>query len=119
MPTTTTPRPSTVVSFEEWNGREQAHDARAARYTRDHLRRRKAGEHHEVFDFLFEYYPVRASHLHRYSPGVGVALEHPAGFEPAQAKWKWFVGDTQHTWVDHQGFVAAKANTLAYILDLL
>lgn len=119
MPTTLTPRPATVLPFEQWKQREQAHDARAAQYTKEHLRRRKAGEHHEVFDFLFEYYPVRASHLHRFSPGVGVALEHPEGARPTQAQWKWFVGDARHTWVDHQGFVEAKANTLAYILRLL
>lgn len=119
MPTTVTPRPVNVVSFEEWKQREQAHDARAAEFTRDHLRRRKAGEHHEVFDFLFEYYPVRASHLHRYSPGVEVALEHPADKLPAQAQWKWFVSDAGCTWVDHAAFVEAKANTLAYIRDLL
>lgn len=36
---------------------------------------RHPGSYHPVYDFLFEYYPVRPSHLRRWHPGAGVGLE--------------------------------------------
>jgi hypothetical protein len=37
-----------------------------------------------VYDFLFDYYPFRPSHLKRWSPGIGVTLE---GATPDQLDW--------------------------------
>ena len=34
-----------------------------------------------VYDFLFEYYPFRPSHLKRWSPGIGVTLQDASGDE--------------------------------------
>ncbi|VTQ80764.1 Uncharacterised protein [Corynebacterium pseudotuberculosis] len=62
------------------------HHARS--YTDDHLLRRKTGAKHPVFDFLFEYYPVRIAHLERWHPGFGVHLIHEKDRLPPQAQWK-------------------------------
>lgn len=41
-----------------------------------------------MYDFLFEYYPFRPSHLVRWSPGAGVVL---AGAEPGELDWAgWY-----------------------------
>ncbi|AMA00112.1 hypothetical protein [Corynebacterium glutamicum] len=53
----------------------RAHHARADSFTKDHLKRRQAHIKHPVFDFLFEYYPVRVAHLKTWHPGIGVFLE--------------------------------------------
>lgn len=37
-----------------------------------------------VYDFLFNYYPFRPSHLKRWSPGIGVTLE---GAKPDELDW--------------------------------
>ncbi|QPK80162.1 3-methyladenine DNA glycosylase [Corynebacterium lizhenjunii] len=54
-----------------WRERQEAHEAAAD----DRLSRfRHPGSYHPVYDFLFEYYPVRPSHLRRWHPGFGVAV---------------------------------------------
>lgn len=59
---------------EEWRRAIATHQARASRFTEPHLARRTRGERHPVWDFLFEYYPVRASALSRWHPGLGIML---------------------------------------------
>ena len=59
---------------EVWQVRQAAHLERARRYTVPHRQRRTRGEKHPVWDFLFEYYPVRASQLERWHPGLGFLL---------------------------------------------
>lgn len=60
-----------VLDPATWHAAQEAHEQRAdallARY-------RFPGEKHPVFDFLFNYYPVRPKHLRQWHPGVGVAL---------------------------------------------
>ncbi len=46
-----------------------------APFVEEHMARRQRGEKHPVWDFLFEYYPFKASLPLRFSPGVGVELE--------------------------------------------
>ncbi|HMP17615.1 MAG TPA: 3-methyladenine DNA glycosylase [Gemmatales bacterium] len=58
-----------------WQGESEAHRARVGVWTKDRLHRGRSGRKHPVYDFLFEYYAFRPSHLERYSPGLGVFLE--------------------------------------------
>ena len=78
--------------LDDWRDRMAAHEARADTLTRDHLARRQHHEKHPVYDFLFEYYPVRPSHLRRWHPGLGRVLP---GRTP-HAEWRdyHFDGDT-------------------------
>ncbi|GAB2514451.1 hypothetical protein CATRI_06255 [Corynebacterium atrinae] len=64
-----------ILDTATWHARQEAHITRAEALTRDHLERRRRNVKHPVFDFLFEYYPVRPAHLRRWHPGHGLALE--------------------------------------------
>lgn len=46
-------------SREAWQGAVEKHLLRAQRHTVPHRERRTRGEHHPVWDFLFDYYPLR------------------------------------------------------------
>lgn len=105
-----------VLDESTWRERAAAHDARAGEFTRDHLARRARGEKHPVFDFLFDYYPVRPSHLHRWHPGVGVAL---AGDAP-QRGWRDYTElDDGTVAADVGGFLARHGHALSRIRRLL
>lgn len=65
---------TTSLAPPTWRAAIAEHEARAGIYTRPHLARRTRGERHPVWDFLFEYYPVRTSQLSRWHPGWGTLL---------------------------------------------
>jgi hypothetical protein len=67
--------PVETLSPAVWRRRAAAHTARLAPYVEPHLARRRAGEQHPVYDFLFSYYSQRPARLLRWHPGYGVALE--------------------------------------------
>lgn len=77
---------TTTLQPEEYLARIREHERRAAPWADARAARRARGEYHPVWDFLFEYYPVRPSHLKRWHPGVGVTLAHAA--ETVQASWR-------------------------------
>ena len=58
----------------EWMAAQEAHARRAAAWVEPHLARRSAGRAHPVWDFLFDYYRLRPTHLARWNPGLGTAL---------------------------------------------
>lgn len=101
--------------LEHWAARMAAHEARADALTRDHLARRQRHEKHPVLDFLFEYYPVRPSHMRRWHPGLGTALP---GRTP-HAQWRAYIFDGSVTTVDVDSFWERRGGTLLYIRDLL
>lgn len=95
----------------------RAHEARAVAFTEAHLLRRQAHVKHPVFDFLFEYYPVRPAHLKAWHPGIGV---HLAGAAP-HAEWRYYtlIDDRPTVGVDLEAFMARRGNAVDYIHDLL
>ncbi|MDO5670587.1 MAG: 3-methyladenine DNA glycosylase [Corynebacterium sp.] len=100
---------------DEWRERMTAHEARADALTADHLARRRRHEKHPVYDFLFEYYPIRPSHLRRWHPGLGCALP---GRTP-HADWRDYHFDGTTTAVDAPGLWQRRGESLTYIRDLL
>ena len=80
---------TTTLQPEEYLARIREHEQRAAPWADVRAARRAHGEYHPVWDFLFEYYPVRPSHLKRWHPGVGVALAQAA--DTPQASWRDYV----------------------------
>jgi len=72
-----TPAPyiETTLSEAAWTAAQQAHEARLRPVLAPYLEARSRGEKNPVLDFLFEYYAFRPSHLLRWSPGLGIALE--------------------------------------------
>ncbi|MBO0675982.1 3-methyladenine DNA glycosylase [Mycolicibacterium sp. S2-37] len=61
-----------------WTRREGAHAERVDAFCAPHLARRRTGENHPVWDFLFTYYSLRPRQLRRWHPGFGVTLGGPA-----------------------------------------
>lgn len=104
-----------ILDPAEWTRRRDAHRARAEELVAGHLTRRARGEKHPVFDFLFEYYPIRPAHLKRWHPGFGVAL---AG-QPEQENWRDYhrTGDT--VGVDVAGYLSRRGDSVDYIRELL
>lgn len=101
-----------VLSTADWTARMDEHERRAA----DRLERfRHPGSYHPVFDFLFEYYPVRPSHLKRWHPGIGTALEGDA----PQASWRDYRETADGITVDVESYMQRRGSSVDYIVDLL
>ena len=63
------------LTRSEWEARRAAHVERVSAWADDRVSRASRDVPNPVYDFLFEYYPFRPSHLKRWSPGIGVTLE--------------------------------------------
>ncbi|MCP2031067.1 hypothetical protein L1277_001158 [Okibacterium sp. HSC-33S16] len=117
MPTLSLPAVE-LLSRADWQAQERAHAERADARTADWRARVQRGEKHPVEDFLFTYYPVKPSHLRRWHPGAGVALE--AAGEEERADWRWYETDAMGTvTVTTAAFLTAKSASVDFIEKLL
>jgi len=83
--TTLSPQaPTTRLSADIWQGRRAAHRQRMGPWVADRQLRSGKQAKHPVYDFLFEYYGLRPSHLLRWSPGADVVLENAT---PEDVDW--------------------------------
>ncbi|WP_018295468.1 hypothetical protein [Corynebacterium lubricantis] len=107
-----------VLEPQQWQVLIEEHHARAAQWVEPHLARRARGENHPVWDFLFEYYSLRPSHLYRWSPGMDTCLLEAQ--ELPQAQWRDYLLDENNSLsVDGAGFLARRRDGLEKILDIL
>ncbi|MDO4911178.1 MAG: 3-methyladenine DNA glycosylase [Corynebacterium sp.] len=104
-----------VYSTQEVEDRIAAHQARAEKYTAAHVERRFRHEKHPVFDFLFDYYPIKPAQLAKWHPGVGAAI--PAPNE--RANWRFYKTEDGLISLDVEAWWQARGNTAEYIADLL
>lgn len=103
---------TTVLTPAQWRSAMSAHEARAD----DRLARfRHPGSYHPVYDFLFEYYPVRPSHLKRWHPGFGVHLEG----NPPHGAWRDYRSIGKLIQLDLDGFWARRGESVEYIGTLM
>lgn len=63
-----------LLEREEWLQRKTDYEEEIAPWIEENLARRGRAQKHPVYDFLFDYYSFRPSHLLQWSPGVGVRL---------------------------------------------
>lgn len=84
-----------VLTPEEYLPRIAAHEARAEKWAGPRVARRARGEYHPVWDFLFDYYPQRPSHLKRWHPGAGVCLTDAESLP--HTRWRDYVADGDGT----------------------
>lgn len=63
-----------MVLREKWLADRERYLARVRPWVQDRQRRQSRHEKHPVYDFLFEYYEFRVSHIQRWTPGFGVTL---------------------------------------------
>lgn len=109
---------SALLSHADWRARELAHAERADARTADWRLRVQRGEKHPIEDFLFTYYPVKPTHLRRWHPGAGMALE--AAGDLDRATWRWYRTDAAGSVsVDAAAFIAAKSASVDFIEKLL
>lgn len=105
-----------VLAESHWQELARAHHTRADEFLEPHLTRRRAGESHPVFDFLFTYYSLRPRQLRVWHPGYGVVL----------------AGASAHRYLDRAGYTRhadgvtvgrdhlhARADTVSFIAGLL
>lgn len=104
-----------VLTRPQWLARAAAHESRVDGWLADHLDRRRRGEKHPVFDFLFTYYSYRPAQLRRWHPGAGVVLEDA---DPSQfgADYRTVEGGAT---LDTETVLARRSASLIWIGDLL
>lgn len=110
--------PSRRLGRAEWEASAAEHRLRAQRYTLPHRERRARGEAHPVWDFLFDYYPVRASQLERWHPGLGAVLDDAASAPHASYPHYAAAADGSVVF-DPAGFLAKRRGDMERILELL
>ncbi len=111
-----------VLPLDEWLHRARAHARRADELCAGHLERRSRGLKHPVWDFLFEYYPVRPGVLRRWSPGLGVALagaDDPRAAEHVSHMRDFRVGADGIARLDRAALAARRGEAISYVADLL
>ncbi|MDO4928602.1 MAG: 3-methyladenine DNA glycosylase [Corynebacterium sp.] len=104
-----------ILRPNRWQPLAQAHYERAYALTEPHLQRRRGGEQHPIFDFLYEYYPIRVSHIRRWHPGIGVDLIDA----PEHASWRYYRKDGDVTSIDVDAYFAKRGKAVDFIAELL
>ena len=64
-----------ILPESEWSSLKGNHEETLSKILDPYLEKRSRQMKDPVLDFLFEYYAFRPSHLMRWSPGLGVALQ--------------------------------------------
>ncbi|MDR7329305.1 3-methyladenine DNA glycosylase [Corynebacterium guangdongense] len=108
-----------ILDPAQWLEAQTRHEGAAHERTAAHLARRAAQRRHPVYDFLFEYYPVRPAHLKRWHPGAGVLLHDPEGLAPHRRWRDYRVMDGDLVGVDVDSHHARRGESLAYMRHLL
>jgi hypothetical protein len=106
-----------VLSRDEWQERERAHQAHADSLTAAWRATRGTATTHPVHDFLFTYYPYKPSLLRRWHPGAEVVLAGAAREE--RSGWKWYRANGDDLAVDVGAMVAARGPSIRFISSLL
>lgn len=110
------------LSPAEYGAAIEAHEARADAWIAPHLARRTRGEKHPVWDFLFDYYPMRPAHLRRWHPGLGRVLDDaPATAHATWRDYRTFPTERGGVSVgfDAESFVARRGDEMGRIRGLL
>ncbi|MDA2893477.1 3-methyladenine DNA glycosylase [Mycolicibacterium sp. BiH015] len=100
----------------QWHALAQAHRRRADELLAPHVQRRRTGEPHPVFDFLFTYYTLRPRQLRVWHPGWGVRLDGPGA--DAYLQRAGYVRADGGVTVGAE-YLAARLGTVIFIADLL
>lgn len=117
-----------MATAHNWREAKAAHEARVAELTRDHLHRRSRGQRHPVWDFMFDYYPIKPGQLRRWSPGIGVDLPDATAADIRHLKYFTLDGQdasadtdtaTSTARMDVAAYVDKRGKTVVYIGNLL
>jgi len=103
-----------VLPRSEWQTRMAAHEHRADELLATYRYRH---EKHPVFDFLFNYYPVRPKHLRQWHPGVGTLLADAS--DAPHATWRDYVTADGAVGLDLAAFWSRRGDAMDHIHRLL
>lgn len=78
----------TFLEPADYRGRIADHEQRAAEFVEPHLARRRRAQKHPVWDFLFDYYRFRPTHLKKWHPGAHTVLLDASSLP--QASWRTY-----------------------------
>lgn len=103
---------------EEWSELAETHEKRARQWVDPHIARRSRGEKHPIWDFLFDYYPVRPTHLTRWHPGLGTKLLDAS--DSPHTSWRDYQrGPDGTVTLDVESFLARRRSDMENIRVLL
>ena len=107
---------SSRLSEADWLDRAAEYRRRADDFLAPHVQRRRDGQAHPVFDFLFTYYSVRPGRLRIWHPGHGVLLDGAAADR--------YLGRSGYVRRDGAvtvsgDYLHSRMSTVSYIADLL
>ncbi len=105
-----------VLAEPQWRERARAHNERLQPFVSAHLERRSRARKHPVWDFLFEYYSFKPTHLLRWSPGAQVLL---AGDASELLARKEFHVEAHGARLDLSRFPPQRAQALGSAIELL
>jgi hypothetical protein len=108
---------STIIPRHLWKQEQVRHREELSALLDPYLDKRSRQIKDPVLDFLFEYYPFRPSHLLRWTPGIGAALE----FEDASElpELSWLKTDGNIAYLDSSLFPEKRLSSIKWILGLL
>jgi hypothetical protein len=115
--TSLAPATGSVLPEQEWTARESAHRARVDAWVVPHQQRRRAGQAHPVWDFLFTYYSEPPGRLRRWHPGVGPVLLGDAARE--RLDWPFYRPAGDGVTVDVEAFLARRRTAVGWVHGLL
>jgi hypothetical protein len=105
-----------VLTAGEWKKRQLNHKKLLKPVLDPYLEKRSRQIKNPVLDFLFEYYHFRPSHLMRWSPGIGIALEKSGDDIPEISELKILDG---HIYLDPADFPDNRRSSAEWISKLL
>jgi hypothetical protein len=107
----------TIVPESEWRNTMESHENELAKLLDPYLKKRSMQQKDPVLDFLFEYYAFRPSHLKRWSPGIGMALEISSTSNLPEIS-ELTISD-QIAFLDPKHFPEKRIKSIRWTLDLL
>lgn len=102
----------TVLCAQDWQPRASRHADIVDAWSEG--RRTRRGAPHPIDDFLWNYYSFRPSHLRRWHPGVGTALEDA----PEHSTWPHYTTVVNRTFADVQT-LGERRRAFEWIRELL
>lgn len=109
--------PGTILNEADWTALKQQHEDSLSAILDPYLEKRSRQEKDPVLDFLFEYYAFRPSHLLRWSPGLGMALQ--SSGNATLPEFSELVVENGLAYLHPRFFPEKRLRSLHWILDLL
>ena len=112
-------QPFSTLPVLEWTDLKRQHELLLDEILTPYLEKRSRQVKDPVLDFLFEYYPYRASHLRRWSPGLGVRLEASHAANPDLPEHSELSVEDGYAYLNPDLFPQKRLSSIEWILKLL